>query len=41
VLCFVASFLRLGFIANFLSRPILTGFMTGIRCRSWSVRSDA
>ena len=27
---FVASFLRLGFIANFLSRPILTGFMTGI-----------
>lgn len=30
VLCFAASFLRLGFIANFLSRPILTGFMTGI-----------
>lgn len=29
-LCFVASILRLGFIANFLSRPILTGFMTGI-----------
>lgn len=30
VLCFLASLLRLGFIANFLSRPILTGFMTGI-----------
>lgn len=28
--CFLASFLRLGFIANLLSRPILTGFMTGI-----------
>ncbi|CAN7424750.1 MULTISPECIES: SulP family inorganic anion transporter [unclassified Phenylobacterium] len=30
VLCFVASLLRLGFIANFLSRPLLAGFMTGI-----------
>ncbi len=30
LLCFVGSFLRLGFIANFLSRPILIGFMTGI-----------
>jgi high affinity sulfate transporter 1 len=30
LLCFAASFLRLGFIANFLSRPILIGFMTGI-----------
>ncbi len=30
LLCFLASFLRLGFIANLLSRPILTGFMTGI-----------
>ena len=30
LLYFLASFLRLGFIANFLSRPILTGFMTGI-----------
>jgi sulfate permease, SulP family len=30
VLCFLASILRLGFIANLLSRPILTGFMTGI-----------
>ncbi len=30
LLCFAASFLRLGFIANLLSRPILTGFMTGI-----------
>ena len=26
----MASILRLGFIANFLSRPILVGFMTGI-----------
>jgi high affinity sulfate transporter 1 len=30
LLCFLASLLRLGFIANLLSRPILTGFMTGI-----------
>lgn len=30
MLCFLASALRLGFIANLLSRPILTGFMTGI-----------
>lgn len=30
LLCFLANILRLGFIANFLSRPILTGFMTGI-----------
>jgi high affinity sulfate transporter 1 len=30
LLCFAASFLRLGFIANLLSRPILTGFMTGV-----------
>jgi high affinity sulfate transporter 1 len=30
VMCFLASVLRLGFIANFLSRPILTGFMIGI-----------
>jgi len=30
VMCFAASALRLGFIANLLSRPILTGFMTGI-----------
>jgi len=30
VMCFVASLLRLGFIANFLSRPVLIGFMTGI-----------
>jgi SulP family sulfate permease len=30
VLCFLGSAFRLGFIANFLSRPILTGFMTGI-----------
>jgi high affinity sulfate transporter 1 len=30
LLCFLASMLRLGFIANFLSRPILIGFMAGI-----------
>jgi high affinity sulfate transporter 1 len=30
VMCILASALRLGFIANFLSRPILVGFMTGI-----------
>lgn len=30
VLCFLASLLRLGFVANFLSRPILLGFMAGI-----------
>ncbi|MEK1889453.1 MAG: SulP family inorganic anion transporter, partial [Phyllobacterium sp.] len=30
LLCLLANVLRLGFIANFLSRPILTGFMTGI-----------
>ncbi|MFO1090612.1 MAG: SulP family inorganic anion transporter [Hyphomicrobiales bacterium] len=29
-LCFLASLLRLGFVASFLSRPILVGFMTGI-----------
>ena len=30
LLCLLASILRLGFIADFLSRPILVGFMTGI-----------
>jgi high affinity sulfate transporter 1 len=30
LLCLAASLLRLGFIANLLSRPILTGFMTGV-----------
>lgn len=30
VFCFLASWLRLGFVANFLSRPILLGFMAGI-----------
>lgn len=28
--CILARILRLDFVANFLSRPILTGFMTGI-----------
>ncbi|MFZ5677527.1 MAG: SulP family inorganic anion transporter [Pseudomonadota bacterium] len=30
VLCVLASWLRLGFVANFLSRPVLFGFMAGI-----------
>ncbi|MET0295737.1 MAG: SulP family inorganic anion transporter [Phenylobacterium sp.] len=30
VLCVLAGLLRLGFVANLLSRPILTGFMTGV-----------
>jgi len=29
-LCFLAGALRLGFLANFLSRPILVGFLAGI-----------
>lgn len=29
-LCFIAGALRLGFLANFLSRPILVGFLAGI-----------
>ena len=28
--CFAASVLRLGFLADFLSRPILTGFLNGV-----------
>ncbi len=28
--CFIAAKLKLGFIANFLSRPILTGYLTGV-----------
>ena len=30
LLCFLASLLRLGVVANFLSRPILIGFISGI-----------
>jgi high affinity sulfate transporter 1 len=30
VLLILASFLRLGFVANFISAPVLTGFKTGI-----------
>lgn len=30
VFCFAAAALRLGFLANFLSRPILVGFLAGI-----------
>lgn len=29
-ICFVASIVRLGFLANLLSRPVLIGYMTGI-----------
>jgi sulfate permease, SulP family len=30
LLCFLASLIRLGFVASFLSRPILVGFMAGV-----------
>lgn len=30
VICIVAGFLRLGFIANYVSQPILTGYMAGV-----------
>ena len=30
ILCFVAGAFRLGFLANFLSRPMLVGFLAGI-----------
>ncbi len=30
LLCFIAGFLRLGFLADFLSRPILVGFLNGV-----------
>src|SRR5262245_1184130 len=30
LLCFAASFLRLGALADFLSRPILVGFLNGV-----------
>lgn len=30
ILCFAAGALRLGFLANFLSRPMLVGFLAGI-----------
>lgn len=30
LLCFAASLLRLGFLADFLSRPILSGFLNGV-----------
>src|SRR5689334_13435488 len=30
LLCFAAGLLRLGFLANFLSRPMLVGFLAGI-----------
>jgi len=30
LLCFVAGVMRLGFVANFLSRPMLVGFLAGI-----------
>src|SRR5256885_3093441 len=30
IMCLLSAVLRLGFIANFLSRPILTGYLCGI-----------
>src|SRR6516225_2221403 len=30
VLCLLAGLLRFGFIANFLSRPVLLGFLAGV-----------
>jgi high affinity sulfate transporter 1 len=30
VLCLLAGFLRLGFVANFLSKPVIVGFMHGL-----------
>jgi high affinity sulfate transporter 1 len=30
IICVVAGFLRLGFIANYVSQPILTGYMAGV-----------
>jgi len=30
VICLLAGVLRLGFVANFLSRPVITGFMHGL-----------
>jgi len=48
--CFMAGLLRLGFLANFLSRPMLVGFLSGIslsliigqieRLTSISIQSD-
>ena len=30
VLCLLAGLLRLGFVANFLSKPVIVGFMHGV-----------
>ena len=30
IICILASFLRLGFVADFLSKPILVGFLNGV-----------
>jgi len=30
VLCFAAGLLRLGFVANFLSKPVIVGFLHGV-----------
>ncbi len=40
-LCLLARALRLGVLASFLSRPILTGFFSASRSRSSSARSAA
>ena len=49
VLCLLGGLLRLGFIANFLSKPVIVGFMHGLalvivgaRCpRCWASRPRA
>ena len=38
LMCIAASFLRLGVLADFLSKPILVGSSTAWRCPSFSVR---
>ena len=30
IFCFLAGFLRLGFVADFLAKPILVGFLNGV-----------
>ena len=38
VLLLLASAIRLGFVANFISEPVLTGFKSGIGLVTWSIR---
>ncbi len=35
VLCIVAGFCRLGFVADFLGKPILVGFLNGVAIHIW------